>query len=106
MKLSELRPCDNCGNKLAPAPYRLHLTQGLFNAVSVNTNLGMMYMLGDSLTLAEVMSPNSEVLEFFGDKNKDLEDEILLCQDCVMTKDISLALLIERVNQREKSKNG
>ena len=100
MKASELRPCDNCGGPLVPAPYRVRISQGMFNARATNTVMGLTQHFRGHLGLAEVFAPEPEVLLFFEDKEPALCTELLLCQECVTMKDLSLALLMERLALR------
>src|SRR3990172_1147169 len=41
MKLSQIRPCDNCGRKIAPSFYVARFSIALFNPRATNEVLGM-----------------------------------------------------------------
>lgn len=97
MKLSEIRPCDNCKQKIAPIFYVVRISQALFTR-ETNQVLGLVQILGGSLELAEVMSPEPDVVKVFADENKALGTELFLCQNCVLSCDLNLAALIEQRN--------
>lgn len=102
MKLSEVRPCDNCGGKIAPQFYLVRGTLALFSPQAANATLGLATMFGGALGLAEVMSPDAEAVKLAGDFDKRLWNEFLLCQMCYMGE-VNLAMLGEkRVEAREE----
>lgn len=101
MKVSELRPCDNCSGPIAPHFYRVRFTQALIRADAVNQFLGMHQFFGGKAgaALVENFAPAShDAVLFFGDKDKSLEVELLICSSCFIDGPIDLALLAERVN--------
>lgn len=98
MKVSELRPCDNCGGPIAPAFTVVRFSQALINADAVNEFMGMHRFFGGRAhpALVENFAPASrDAALIFGDKDKLLETELLICQDC-FTGEINLAMLMER----------
>jgi hypothetical protein len=98
MKVSELRPCDNCAKAIAPAFYVVRFSQALINAQAVNEFMGMHQFFGGraSAALVENFAPASaDAALVLGDKDKDLETELFICQDC-FCGEIDLAMLMER----------
>jgi hypothetical protein len=98
LKLSELRPCDNCSGKIAPIFSVIEIKMAVFNARNVNAVLGTNQIFGGrALKLAEAMAPGAddavEVLE-----NKDGITTLFLCQQCCMA-DVCLAVLSEKVHK-------
>lgn len=98
MKVSQLRPCDHCAGPIAPAFYVVRFSQALINAQAVNEFMGMYRFFGGRAgpALVENFAPAStDAALIFGDKDKQLETELLICQDC-FTGPINLAMLMER----------
>lgn len=98
MKLSDLRACDCCGGKIAPQFYVLRSSLALFVPRAANATLGLAQMFGntrEALAIAEVMSPEPEVVKIAGDEMKELWLELFLCFDCAM-KPVNLAEIAER----------
>lgn len=98
MKLSELRPCDKCGGKTAPAFYIVRISQALV-LPSARQSLGLMTMFHGNLKLAEAMSPNPDAVMVFGDQDKGLMSELIICQVCYLAGEIDLVMLAERRNE-------
>jgi hypothetical protein len=93
MKVSELRPCDNCGGKIAPSFFRLKVTQALINADAVNEFLGMHQFFGGraSHALVENFAPKAhDAVLFFGDKDPQLETTLLICVSCAIGAPLDL----------------
>lgn len=103
MKLSEIRPCDNCGGKVAPQFYLVRGTLALFSPQAANATLGLTQMFGGALALAEAMSPDPEVVKLASDHDKSLQSELFLCQTCYMG-DVNLALLNDKRADAEERK--
>lgn len=95
MKLSEIRPCDNCGGKIAPLFYVLRISQAMFMP-STNEVLGLTQCFRGALALAEAMAPEPEVVMVLGDEDKALQTELFICQECLTMKALDLAALMER----------
>ena len=94
LKLSEVRACDACGNKIAPFFNHIQIRKAVFNARNTNAVLGLMQMWGNqplALGIAEVMAPG-------GDNAVDVLDELdatttlFICNECFM-QPINLAEL-------------
>lgn len=100
MKLSELRPCDNCGGKIAPTFYVVRVSLALFDPRATNTQLGLVQMFGGAgngaLALAEIMGPTPDVVQIAGDKKKELRTELFICQDCALMKPVNLGELLSK----------
>lgn len=82
IKLSEIRPCDNCGGKIAPIFLVVEIKTAVFNERNVNAVLGVNQIFGGrALRLAEVMAPGAddavEVLE-----NEESVTKLFICQRC------------------------
>jgi hypothetical protein len=101
MKLSELRPCDNCGGQVQPFFYVLRYSIALFKPTATRQTLGLMQMFNGALALAEAMSPEPEVVTVAMDdpESKALMVELRLCQECFMSP-ICLAEIGEQVTAR------
>lgn len=102
MKLSEVRPCDNCGSPIFPVFYVVRTSLAVFNVDATNENLGLMRMLRGSLALAEVMSSEPEAVKIGGEEDKQLWAEIYLCQSCYVG-DVNVALLAEKIAARDQN---
>lgn len=96
MKLSDLRPCDACGGKVAPVFYLVRFSVVAFNPQSVNEVLGLTQYFQGALGLAEVFAPDPEVATVAMDSAefKDLAVELFICSACY-TRPIVLAELAE-----------
>ena len=108
MKLSQVRPCDNCGGKIAPTFYVVRYSIALFKKSAVNTTLGMHQMLGGgcwALAIAETMSPEPDavriVMDGGDDDSKQLTHELFICNDCHV-QPICLAEIVARIGWKEK----
>ncbi len=101
MKLSELRPCDKCGGKIAPMFYVLRISQALFTPAAGQTLHMARYL--NSLEIGELFAPESDdAVMVVGDQEKALMTELLICQPCFLGGPVDLAILCEnRINQRE-----
>lgn len=102
MKLSELRPCDNCGGPLAPPNvfYVVRMSLALILPGAVNTVLGMTQMFNGNLQLAEVMAPEADAAIIAGDEEPELMSEFILCQKCFTVGKVDLAVMQEKQNDR------
>jgi hypothetical protein len=108
LKLSELRPCDNCDGKIAPIFNVVEVKMAVFNTQSINSTLGLAQMFGGiqrpgAFALAECMSPGGDdavsILE-----ERDAITQLFLCQNC-MCSHLNLAAVAEkRNNQLEKER--
>jgi hypothetical protein len=102
VKLSQLRPCDACGEAIGFCFFRLQVEQHVVDARAVQKHMGLAQMFGGSARahgLAEV---------FTGDPDdatkKATERHVLLCNDCFCMG--KLAAAWEKVGQREVAGGG
>lgn len=103
MKLSELRPCDNCGGIVAPQFYIVQTSLAIINPQAANATLGLTQMFGGHLALAEAMSPDAEAVKIAGEFNKELWTELRVCAKCYM-QPLNLAEIAECNSERERAK--
>lgn len=96
MKLSELRPCDNCGGKIIPTFMVLRISHALFKPQAMNEVLGMTQYFQGHLELAEMFVGDESVVLVTGDEDKQLMTELFICQDCYMMKPLDIAQLVEK----------
>jgi hypothetical protein len=100
VKLSELRPCDKCGKKIAPIFYVIRVTQALFTQAA-NRTLGMIQYMGGNVMLGEEFAPEAEdAVLVMGDKQKELMVELFICQPCFLDGALDLASLWEKRNDQ------
>jgi hypothetical protein len=105
MRLSDLRPCDNCGGKIYPMFYVVRSSIVILNADQANKTLGLARFFGGGapgLAMAEVMGPEADNVRIGGDVHKELWTEIYLCQDCHMS-DVNLAIVEEKIAKRNEA---
>jgi len=102
MKLSEIRPCDNCGGAIVPIFYVVRTSIAVFNADATNEMLGLSRMFCGSLALAETMGSQPEAVKIGGEENKELWVEVFLCQDCYVGSNVNLALLAEKIGKKNE----
>jgi len=98
MKLSELRPCDVCGGKLAPNFYVLRMSIALISSTPTNQVLGLAQYFRGNLGLAEVFAPESDqavVVAMDEKEHKGLMQEFFVCAACYLNL-ICLAELVEK----------
>jgi len=92
MKLSDLRPCDSCGGKIAPIFYIVKSNIALIDARAANRILGLNQMFGGGAPgLAKVFSPDGDEVTK-GDPK--LETELFLCATCYCER-LCIAQLVE-----------
>ena len=100
MKLSNLRPCDNCGGSFKGGIFNVvRMSLAFVSPRAANQVLGLSQMFGGALGLAEAMSPEPEAVKIGMDEDKTLMTEMLLCQECFMSN-LNYAVLAEKVNDR------
>ena len=104
MRLSELRPCDNCGGVLHQGGifYVLRFSIAVINAMKANQVLGLTQMLGGALGLAEAMAPEDDVVAVGMDEDPELKTEWLLCPACSMGE-IDLGRLLSKAQKRNEA---
>lgn len=104
MKLSQLRPCDKCGGSINPTFYVVRSSQAMILANHANTVMGLSQMFRGNLALAEAMAPQPEVVVVLGDEDKNLQNEIILCQRCYAFGDIA-GLVEKRIAAAEENED-
>lgn len=86
MKLSDLRPCANCGDPLfgerVASAYMLKASQILIDAKAANETLGLARYFQGNMKLAELFSPgNDREVMIFADAGGSWET-LFLCFGC------------------------
>ena len=100
MKITDLRPCDNCGGPIGFTFYIVRSSLAVVKVQSVREYMGLGTMLG-SPRLAEVMGAHQDdVVGLMADQTdeggkRNGWDEIYLCIDC-RCGDVNIAVLIEK----------
>ncbi len=95
MKLSELKPCRNCGKMPVSHFYVVRTSMAFFSPKAAQQILGLNTYFGGALGLAELFSPDPEMIKIAGNENPILWTEYLLCMECYMSK-VTLAELAEK----------
>lgn len=104
MKLSDLRPCDNCGGPVGTSFNLIRHSLVVMNAHKANRVLGMSMMFDGSLQLAEVMGTDPDCVTIAGEFNPALWTDFYVCNECYYKKFLSiLALMEKRIEQLEKA---
>jgi len=88
--------CDNCGGLVKQIFYVVRTSLAVVSPNAFNQVAGLTQMFGGRLGLAEVMAPDADVVKIAGDEDKRLMTELLICQDCYMTKSLDLPILVEK----------
>lgn len=106
MKLSEIRPCDNCSGPLSQGHfYVVRVSQALVLPKPFHQVMGLTQYFGfqpGALALAEVMAPDADVIKVFGDEKPELMQEFLLCMECYL-RPLDLAVLMEKRTRHESA---
>lgn len=97
MELKDLRPCQKCGAAINPFFYKVKVKHCLLNANAINRELGLVQMLGGSMSLASVFSAEREL-----DIDITKEKEFLICQQCFLESFHSLHEELEVVIEKEQ----
>lgn len=99
MKLSQLRPCDNCGGRLQLLFYQITVSPTVIDRSAVGQTLGLaqFFSAGEAvcdshLSIAEALTPTPEATR----SDPNLDTEICLCQDCYLKSGLCIAQLCER----------
>ena len=103
MKLSELKPCAQCGGKITPIWYVIRVSQAMIKPGAGNQVLGLMQILGGSLALAETMAPEADCVLVMGDQEPSLMTELHICQECFLMGSPNLAVLMDSANRSEET---
>lgn len=83
IKTSDLRACDACGQSINPIFFRLQvsLRHLAIDRTAVNEVLGTSQILGGSLFLGSIMSPNRDAtIELDGYK---IDRDLFICPRCI-----------------------
>lgn len=100
MKLSALRPCDNCGGHIGHTFHLLKYSFALVKPQAVREFAGLSMMLGSS-QLAEVMgAQQDDAVELLADQKDDHGNvegwhEFFLCTGC-FCGDVNVAVMLEK----------
>lgn len=100
MRLTELRPCDSCGRKIAPSFYVVRVSTAIVAPAAARV-LGLAEAMGGlhAIKIAEALSPDTDdAVVVFGEHDRRLQTELLLCTTCAVLGEISIAHLVERRN--------
>ncbi len=105
-KLSQLRPCDNCGGPINPILYQVTVQQCGIDNNAVRKGLGLADFFGGGgagLALAGIMGTDDDVVKPIGEPV-----DLVLCTSCVCyggSNQTPLAILIEqRAQQLDKQR--
>jgi len=96
MNITDIRPCDCCGGKIAPAFYRASIEHMLINFNVIQQHAGLAAMLG-SPGLATVMGDGSDAAQAVSS-----EKDIIVCQLCALEKPLARVLEIVLNNASKK----
>lgn len=100
MKLSDLRPCDNCGGAYKGGMfYVVRMSLAFVKPEAARQVLGLNTYFGGALKLAEAMAPEPDTVVIGMDMEKQTMTEVFLCQDCFI-EPLNYAVLAEKVNAR------
>lgn len=86
MKITELKPCENCDGAIYPVFYRVTVEQIAVDSNAVTRMLGLSAMFNGSLGLAEVFAPIDDMTTTIQ------TNSTVLCNNCAI--DISLAAVL------------
>ena len=100
MKANEIHPCDGCGQSLCKHGMMsftvVRASTAVIDRQAFNTTMGLNQMFGGAMDLAEVMSPDPEIVKIVGDQRGQKWNQYLLCLDCYSHKSLAeLAGLME-----------
>ena len=107
MKLTELRPCDNCNGPLKGGLfYIVRFSLAIIKREAVNEFFGMHQFFGGRAptALVENFAPaaaDAVTIAMDDDEFKQLMNELFVCNDCYMTP-LDLPLLAERRASKER----
>jgi hypothetical protein len=110
MKLSELRPCDSCGEGLLQSKdgtkyavfYLVRSDPATLQPDATNRVMALAKYFGGNLGLAEAMGPDADgavaVMSEVVPESKN--DGFMVCQRCFMT--VPIGVIVETVSQRRE----
>jgi len=105
MKVTDLRPCDNCGGPIAPSFYIVRMTMAFIKPAAIDEFMGMHKFFGGraSPALVENFAPAAaDAVIVAGDKEPSLMTEAFVCAKCYIDRDLDLPMLQERVQARHR----
>jgi hypothetical protein len=105
MKLSQLRPCDHCGEKLHGVFSVLTAQPATLHPRAVGQVMGLMSMFGGDLALAEVMASEPVVRMHGTEVSPAFKTDLILCDRCMRTP-IRIADLVEKRAEQFSRANG
>lgn len=82
IKLSEIRPCDFCGGKIAPQFYVLDIKFAMFGR-GTSEVLGLVHGFGFPLGLAESFAPRAEEAIVVAE-DPAMNHRLFICQKCYL----------------------
>lgn len=95
MKLSQLHPCDSCGEGLLRSKdgtryalfYLVTVDRALIRPGSANRVASLAQYFGGNLQMAEIMGPDADDAVAVASKDvpEVTKDELMVCQRCYMT---------------------
>ena len=100
-KLTELRPCDNCGGSITPVFYKVEIQTSGIDLQATRRNLGLAAFFGGGgagLALASAMGDGDEVVKHVGEPV-----QLVLCTNCycgISAEPCNLAVLADQRAQR------
>lgn len=104
IKLSEIRPCDNCGGQIVPLCRVVDVRMCLLNTRNANSVLGMMQMAGwhgsAGLAIAEAMAPGADAAFEVLDEEP-ATTRLFICSTCWL-KELDLVVLVEAEHERQE----
>jgi hypothetical protein len=87
MKLSQLKPCRDCGGPLGQIFYVMRWSMALVSPQAARGVLGTAMAMGaplsyGSLQVAEALAPDAEAVKIAGDEMPEGWTSVNVCQDC------------------------
>jgi hypothetical protein len=89
--IKNLRPCDNCGEPIAPVFYVVRVQQAVINYNSLRSHMGLALMFNGNNALADVFNPGSDQ----GAETLDDDKEYFVCQGCVIENELLRKLVFQ-----------
>lgn len=99
-KVTDLRPCDNCGGPIHPNFMVVRVSQAVIDANAVNQVLGTAQLMGGSIGFGELFAGEPQAVKVFGDVVPALWTELVICQDCFYGNTLELPILVEKAQKK------
>ena len=96
-KLSQIRPCDFCGGKIAPIFFVVQVKHAAFNARACNQTLALAQGFGLGLGIAEAMGARADEAVVV------LEEgctELFVCNNCYCKGPLDISRAAEAVREK------